>query len=98
MNATCSLLIKSLYPYSLPSLNVQGTKKKVVGFVDQVSPDRYNRLLCGARFAVQPNSDSSEAKVSRRGGQIFFCGGIYYSTPIQPFAGVVSLRCFPRLH
>lgn len=29
---------------SMPSLNVHGTKKKVVGFVDQVSPDRYNCL------------------------------------------------------
>lgn len=26
---------------SMPSLSVHGTKKKVVGFVDQMSPDRY---------------------------------------------------------
>ncbi|KAG5316096.1 GAPR1 protein, partial [Acromyrmex insinuator] len=34
---------------SMPSLNVHGTKKKVVGFVDQVSPDRYN-CLCGTNL------------------------------------------------
>lgn len=46
----------------MPSLNVHGTKKKVVGFVDQVSPDRYIIAYVRRRLVTQssPNSDSSE--------------------------------------
>lgn len=53
----------------MPSLNVHGTKKKVVGFVDQVSPDRYRiayvtqtSLAASLSLSLSsPNSDSSEA-------------------------------------
>lgn len=44
----------------MPSLSVNGTKKKVVGFVDQLSPERYSPMVC--RLVAMPNADSNEAE------------------------------------
>lgn len=46
-------------PCSMPSLSVNGTKKKVVGFVDQLSPERYSPM--GADLLAKPSDDSNEA-------------------------------------
>ncbi|KAK1128273.1 hypothetical protein K0M31_002743 [Melipona bicolor] len=45
---------------SMPSLTVNGTKKKVVGFVDQLSPERYSPMVC--RLVAKPNADPNEAE------------------------------------
>lgn len=57
---------------SMPSLNVHGTKKKVVGFVDQVSPDRYI-IVHVTQLVSQssPNSDSSEGGSKQKERNIF---------------------------
>ncbi|KZC10632.1 Golgi-associated plant pathogenesis-related protein 1 [Dufourea novaeangliae] len=44
------------YPCSMPSLAVNGTKKKVVGFVDQLSPERYSSMVL--RHVAKPECRS----------------------------------------
>lgn len=44
----------------MPSLSVNGTKKKVVGFVDQLSPERYSPMV--QRLVAKPNAGSNEAE------------------------------------
>lgn len=39
-------------PCSMPSLNVNGTKKKVVGFVDQMSPERYQNKSVNTHICI----------------------------------------------
>ncbi|OAD53791.1 hypothetical protein WN48_09114 [Eufriesea mexicana] len=53
----------------MPSLSVHGTKKKVVGFVDQLSPERYSPMVC--RLVAEPSADPNEAeqRVNKNAGR-----------------------------